>query len=128
MSRFDSTMDIFYQTNGSNWGAATQINFDASQMPQYPFQEFRISDKVTLRNLNGDAWTFQNYNKAGYRFRWTYLDETKANQIRLMFDANPYIAVFSGTTFFGTCILRGDPTITETQFELYDVEMEIQEI
>ncbi len=103
MSRFLDDMDFFYQTNGSNWFAGTQIHCDISQMPQYPFEEFRISDKQTYRNLNGEAYTYQNYNKAGYRLRWSYLDEAKANEFRLMLDANPYIT-FTGSGGGGLAI------------------------
>lgn len=130
MSRFLTDMDFFYQTNGSNWFAGTTIHCDISQMPQYPFEEFRISDKQTYRNLNGDAYSYQNYNKAGYRLRWSYLDEAKANEFRLMFDSSPYIA-FSGNVgtsgIFGTFILTGEPKITEVQFELYDIDFTLEE-
>lgn len=127
MSRFGNSADIFYQTNGSNWFAGTGITFDQSQMPQYPFEEYRVTDKQTYRNMNGDAYTYQNYNKAGYRFKWSYLDEAKANEIRLMIDSNPYIAFASDGTIWGTFIFAGDPSITEVQFELYDIEFNLEE-
>ncbi len=130
MSRFTNEMDFFYQNNGSNFFAGTQIHCNVSQMPQYPFEEFRVSDKQTYRNLNGDAYTYQNYTKAGYRLRWSYLDEAKANEFRLMFDSNPYM-VFSGNTasgHFGTCMIVGEPKITEVQFELYDIDFTVEEI
>lgn len=128
MSRFGTDMDFFYQNNGSNFFAGTVVNLTAGQMPQYPFEEYRVTDKVALRNLNGDCYTYQNYNKAGYRLKWTYMDESKAIELRNMFDSNPYMSIFSNGTNFGTFVLNGDPSISESQFELYDIDMDIQEV
>lgn len=128
MSRFGTDMDFFYQNNGSNFFAGTVLNLTAGQMPQYPFEEYRLSDKVFLRNLNGDLVTFQNYNKAGYKLKWTYLDESKAIEMRNMIDSSPYMSIFSNGTNFGTFVLNGAPTFSEVQFELYDIDIEIQEV
>lgn len=128
MSRFNFEGDFFYQTNGSNWFVGTNIHLLQGQMPEYPFEEYRITDRQTLRNLNGDAVVYQNYNKAGYRFRWNYLDESKVEELKRMFDSNPYIAFFSnGVNTFGTLVMNGDPSISEVQFELYNVEIDLQE-
>lgn len=127
MSRFDGTILITYQNNGSNWFAGTQISLTGGAMPQYPFEEYRVNDKTTYRNLNGDAVTFQNYNKVGYRFKWTYLDESSTGTLRKMIDANPYISVASNGTYFGTFLVDGTPNIRESQFEMYDIELNLLE-
>jgi hypothetical protein len=45
-----------------------------------------------------------------------------------MFDSNwPFVFLTNGTTY-GTYILDGDPQIAETQFEMYDIEMNAQEM
>lgn len=127
MSRFGTDMDFIYQTNGSNWFVGTFVNLTAGQMPQYPLEEYRITDSITLRNMSGVACTYQNYSKAGYKFKWTYLDEAKVNELRTMFNLNPYMTIFSNSVNFGTFIMNGQPTINETQFELYDVTLDLQE-
>lgn len=127
MSRFSDEVDITYQNNGSNWFAGTQIVLTGGAMPQYPFEEYRVNDRVTYRNRNGDAYSYQNYNKVGYRLKWTYLDETTTNSIRRMIDANPYISVASNGTYFGTFFVDGTPSIRESQFEMYDIELNILE-
>lgn len=127
MSRFSDYIEFTYQTNGSDFSSGTIVRCEAGQMPQYPFEEFRISDKQTYRNLDGVAYTFQNYNKVGYRLNWTYLDESKANQLRLMIDANPYIVFSSNGTLYGTFIFSGEPSLNEVQFEMYDINFELQQ-
>ncbi len=126
MSRFGSTGEFFYEQQG-NWLAGTTFYLDQGQMPEYPFEEYRVTDNTILRNLNGDAYTFQNYSKRGYKFKWTLLDENTTGSIRDMVDANPKIAFFSDPVWFGTFILAEKPTFTEVQFELYDVELNLVE-
>ena len=127
MSRFGTDLQFFYQNNGSNFVAGTLFQLFHGQMPSYPFPEYRVSDKTTLRNLNGDAYTYQNYNKVGYSFSWNLLDETSTNGLRLMLDSNPIIAVFSAGVPFGTFIVDGEPTIQESQFEMYDINFNLVE-
>jgi hypothetical protein len=127
MSRFNHEIDFFYQNNGSNFFAGTQLHLEYGQMPNYPFPEYRVNDKVTLRNLNGDAYTYQNYNKVGYTFSWSLLDESAAVGVKAMLDANPIISIFSNAVNIGTFIVDGEPQIQESQFELYDINFNLIE-
>jgi hypothetical protein len=127
MSRFGTDLQFNYTQDGLNWLAGTGIQFDASQMPQYPMEESRQSDRRVLRNLNGDAYVYQNYTKQTLNFRWTYLAEAKVNEMRNMFNANWPMIFLTNGTIYGTFILDGDPQISETQFEMYDVSFKIQE-
>lgn len=126
MSRFGAT-GTFYYSAGTIGAGGTTINLSQSQMPQYPFEEYRISDKVEYRSIGGDHFSYQNYNKAGYVFRWLMLDEAATGSLRNMCTANPLVTFSSNGTLFGTFALKDEPTITETQFELYDVEINLEE-
>jgi hypothetical protein len=128
MSRFGTDGTFYYDPAGTlGTSGGTTVLLSQSQMPQYPFEEFRISDKTSYRDLAGNLTSFNNYIKVGYVFRWSQLDEAMAGTLRRMFDANPAINFKSGGTNFGTFFLKDFPTITESQFELYDIELEIEE-
>lgn len=126
MSRFGAT-GAFYYSAGTIGAGGTTITLTQSQMPQYPFSEYTITDKVDLRNMNGECYTYHNYTKTGYTFRWLMLDEPMTGSLRNMFTANPVLTFSSNGTLFGTFFIKGQPSITETQFELYDIEMNVEE-
>lgn len=127
MSRFGTDLQFVYTQDGASWLAGTAVYLYPSQMPQYPMEESFESDRKVLRNLNGDAYVYQNYTKQTLTFRWTYLDESKTNEIRWMTNANwPIIWLTNGITY-GTYVLDGAPSISETQFEMYDITMKLQE-
>lgn len=128
MSRFGVDGTFYYDQSGTLGGSGTTVVLSQSQMPLYPFKEFRINDKTELRNLNGDLFSYQNYSKAGYVFQWSTLDETCTGSLRRMFDANPALKFTSNGTMFGTFRVVGSPDITESQFELYDIELTIEEV
>lgn len=129
-SRFGNSGFFLYEPAGTvTVGNGTFVFLDQSQMPQYPFEEYRISDVTSKRNLNGQLFTYRNYNKQGFVFRWDYLDDACAGELRNMFDANPTF-VFSGdgVTYFGTFRLAEQPSITESQYLLFDIEMRAEEV
>ncbi len=129
MSRFGNQSFFYYEPGTAlAGGVGTYVFLDQSQMPNYPFSEYRISDRIDLRNLNGDLTSFKNYIKAGYILNWTYLDEVCANQLKQMVDADPWIVYWPDSiTPLGTFKLSGDPSFEEVQFESYNVEMDLQE-
>lgn len=129
MARFGNDGTFVYDPYGTvGASGGTTIVLSAGQMPQYPFAEGRITDKISVRNMGGQLWTYKNFNKAWYGFRWTYLDESKANELKLMFDANPALTWRTNGTTWGTFVVQGDPSISEIQHELYDIEMVIEEM
>jgi hypothetical protein len=87
-----------------------------------------VTDKVNVRNMGGQLWSYKNYSKAQYGFSWAYLDESKANELRVMFNANPAITWNTNGTNWGTFFLTEQPTINEVQHELYDIQMTIEEV
>lgn len=129
MSRFGNTGTFYYDPYGTvGASGGTNLYLDAGQMPQYPFSESMITDKITTRNMDGRLWTYKNYSKAVYTFNWTYLDESKANEIRNMINANPALVWRTNGANWGTFSIVGNPEISEVQHELYDIEMTIEEM
>jgi hypothetical protein len=130
MSRFGGTSRFYYDPSATLGASGTTISLNQSQMPQYPFSEYRITDKVDLRNLNGDLTSFRNYNKAGYFFNWSFLDEPCAIEIKRMIDADPWVVYYpdGGTTVLGTFKINSNPRIEEAQFELYNLQIDLQEV
>lgn len=128
MARFGNTGTFYYDPYGTvGASGGTYVYLTAGQMPQYPFSETMLTDSVRLRNMGGQLWTYRNYIKAQYGFRWTYLDEAKANELKNMFNASPALTWNTNGTNWGTFFLAEQPTISEVQHELYDIEMTIEE-
>jgi hypothetical protein len=127
MARFGTDGYFSYTNDPTTFVGGTTFALDASQMPEYPFEEYRITDKTTVRNLNGDAYTYQNYAKNGYLFRWSLLDEAKVNDIKRMVAANPILIWSTNGTIWGTYLINGNPKFEEVQFEMYTVELDLQE-
>lgn len=128
MSRFGNTGTFYYDPYGTvGASGGTNVYLDAGQMPQYPFDETMITDTTKVRNMGGQLFTYRNYSKAQYTFRWTYLDESKTNELRNMFNTNPAIVWRTNGQNWGTFALSDTPVISEVQHELYDVEMTIEE-
>jgi len=98
-------------------------------MPQYPFENTTISDKVSYRSKGGKLWQYQNYSLDSFTFRWTMLDETKKQGLRLMYDSLPILSFKSNGTDFGTFRIA-DSTWTdeEVAYELYDLSFTVEEV
>lgn len=129
MSRFGNTGTFYYDPYGTvGASGGTFLYLDSGQMPQYPFSETMQTDKVSFRNMSGQLTTYRNWVKAQYDFRWTFLDEAKANEFRSMFNANPAFTWRTNGTTWGTFVFQGQPTLSEVQHELYDLEMTIEEM
>jgi hypothetical protein len=128
MSRFGNHGTFYYDPYGTiGPTGGTFLYLNAGQMPQYPFVEQKITDKLTLRNLGGRAFSYKNYAKQRYTFRWTFLDESKANEFRNMFNAAPALSWNTGGAVWGTFFIEGDPVMSEVQHELFDLEMTLEE-
>jgi hypothetical protein len=129
MARFGNTGTFYYDPYGTvGASGGTFVYLTAGQMPQYPFSESMVTDKINVRNMGGQLWSYKNYSKATYSFRWTYLDESKVNELRTMFNANPAITWNTNNTLWGTFFVAEQPTISEVQHELYDLEVTIEEV
>ncbi len=127
MSRFGNTGTFFYSA-GDALTAATTVYLDAGQMPQYPFENQTVTDRVTYRSKSGKAWMYENYNLDSFTFNWSLLDEPKRNALRTMYDSKPILSFSSNGTTFGTFRLA-DSTWSdkEAAYELYDVSFTLEE-
>ena len=97
------------------------ISFSESQMPQYPFEQERITDEVEYRTKSGKVFRYRNYLKRSFKFSWTNLDESKRDELADMVDQIPIFSFKSGGNDFGTFVLMNNSVDDEeTSFELYD--------
>jgi hypothetical protein len=105
------------------------VTLSAGQMPQYPFANTTISDKVSYRSKGGKLWQYQNYSLDSFTFRWTMLDEAKKNTLRFMYDCLPILSFKSNGTDFGTFRITGDSwEDEEVAHELYDLSFTVEEV
>ncbi len=130
MSRFGSTATIKWNENnnpGTFTGSLT-ISLLEAQMPQYPFEEERETDQVTMRTKTGQLYQYENYNKAVYTWNWSELDESKYDEIKNMVLAMPIFSFSTGGTDFGTFkIVDNSWSAEESSFELYNVSITAEE-
>src|SRR4051812_1951708 len=101
MSRFQNSGTFLY-ASGDVLTGATTVYLDANQMPQYPFDNETVTDRVNYRSKNGKVWSYENYNMDVFTFNFSLIDESKRNELRVMCDAKPILSFKSGTTSFGT--------------------------
>ena len=126
MSRFGSTA-TFFADSGS--GVFVQVlGLSQSAMPEYPFETTIITDKRNIRTLGGFEYTYKNYQKYMYKFKWNSLDETTTNIMRTMFMNYSRFNFKSNGTNFGTFIFAEDSfSDNEVAFERYDVSFSLIE-
>jgi hypothetical protein len=129
MSRFANSGTFRYAPAADSFsGALTTITLDAGQLPQYPFANQSITDRVTYRSKNGKSWMYENYNLDSFTFRWTLLDEPTKTSLRTMYDAKGLVNFCSGTNNFGTFRIANNTwKDEEVAFELYDLEFTLEE-
>ena len=127
MSRFGSTATIKWSV-GDTFAVDDTITLDEEHMPQYPFEESRVSDTVQYRSLNGAVYHYFNYNKKLYTFNWSNLTEAMKGSLTNMSDQTPIFNFASAGTNFGTFRMVPDSfNALETTFELYDVSFDAEE-
>lgn len=128
MSRFGNSGTFFY-VPGDTLTGVSALYLDAGQMPQYPFENSTINDKVSYRSKGGKLWQYQNYSLDSFTFRWTMLDENKKDGLRLMHDTLPILSFKSSGTDFGTFrIVDSSWKDEEVAFELYDLAFTVEEV
>lgn len=129
MSRFVNSGTFIYAPAADNFsGALTTIVLDAGQMPQYPFGNHTVTDRVTYRSKSGKSWMYENYNLDAFTFKWSLLDEPMKNTLRTMYDSKGLVAFNSGTYGFGTFrIADSSWKDDEVGFELFDLEFTLEE-
>lgn len=131
MSRFGSTAK-FYWRRGDIYTGIFTITLSGGQMPQYPFTQNRITDEKQLRTLSGGLYSYRNYQKYGFIFKWSNIDESKRNEIANMADQMPIFSFYSGNypdgNDFGTFqMVSKSFKDKETSFELYDISFKAEE-
>lgn len=128
MSRFGNTGTFYYKTGDALTSPATVL-LDPGQMPQYPFENTTVTDRITYRSKNGKSWMYENYNLDAFTFRWSLLDETKRNHLRTMYDAKPILSFISNGVTFGTFrIADASWRDEEVAFELFDITFTLEEV
>lgn len=129
MSRFNGTGTFFYAPAQDDFsGAFFVLYLDASQMPQYPFENYTFTDRTTYRSKNGRSWSYENYNGDGFTFRWSMLDETCKGLLRTMYDSRPLVSFASGTNVFGTFrMVDNSWKDEEVAHEMYDLSLTFEE-
>jgi hypothetical protein len=128
MSRFSSSGTFFYAP-GDVLTAATTVLLNAGQMPQYPFENTTITDRVTYRSKSGKSWMYENYNLDSYTFNWSLLDEPKKNALRAMYDSKGVLSFSSNGATFGTFrIADSSWSDSESAYELFDVSFTVEEV
>ncbi len=127
MSRFGAT-GTFYYAPGDVLTSPSILVLDASQMPQYPFDNYAVTDRTSYRSKSGKMWSYENYNIEGYVFRWSMLDETTKIGLRVMYDSKPIFSFNSNGLNFGTFRMSESAwKDSEVAFELYDVSFSAEE-
>lgn len=127
MSRFGDSGTFIY-ASGDSLTSGTIVVLDSFQMPQYPFEGFSITDRVTYRSKGGKSWMYENYNLQGYKFNWSLMDEDKKNDLRTMYQAKPILTFRSNNTNFGTFrITEASWQDSEVGHELYDISFTLEE-
>lgn len=129
MPNFGSTGSFRYSLGEASLVSyGTIINLAEQDMPQYPWEEKRITDQVTYRSKTGQLYSYQNYNKVSYFFNWSNLRETKRNEIATMVNAIPLVTFITGGNLFGTFRVKADTfSSSETSFGLYDLSFEVEQ-
>jgi hypothetical protein len=129
VSNFGSTGSFRYSLGDESIVSfGTLITLSEQDMPQYPWEETRITDQVTYRSKTGQVYSYQNYNKVAYFFNWSNLSETKRNELATMVNAIPLLTFISGGNLFGTFRVKMDSfSSSETSFGLYDVSFEVEQ-
>ena len=127
MSRFGSSAIIKWNTGDTFTGALT-ISLASGQVPQYPFAQERITDEVQLRAKSGKLYSYRNYNKYGFSFEWTNLDEAKRDELANMADSLPIFQFSSGGNNFGTFrVTPGSFEDKEVMHEYFDISFDAEE-
>jgi len=131
MSRFGSTATITWGAgnNAGTFAGGTVISLDQGDMPQFPVEEWRITDEVEYRTKYGKVWNYKNYTKIGITLNWSNLNETTRNELATMVRAIPYFSISSGGGVIGTFQLVPDSiTDTESSYQLYDFSFDAEEM
>jgi len=127
MSRFGTTA-TFYWRRGDIFTGIFTITLSGGQMPQYPFIQTRITDEKQLRVLSGELYSYRNYQKYGFTFKWSNLDEGKRDEMANMADQLPIFSFNSGGNDFGTFQMKTKSfKDKETSFELYDISFKAEQ-
>jgi len=127
MSRFGTTAK-FYWIRGDLFDGVHTLTLSGGQMPQYPFVQNRITDEKQLRSLSGELYSYRNYQKYGFIFKWSNIDESKRNEIANMADKLPIFSFNSGGNDFGTFqMVSKSFKDKETSFELYDISFKTEQ-
>jgi hypothetical protein len=128
MSRFGNN-GTFYFEPGDVLTGGLGLTLNAGQMPQYPFENTTITDRVSYRSKGGRVWQYENYNLDSFTFRWVMLDEDKKEQLRFMYDCMPILAFTSNGQDFGTFrIVDSSWKDEEVAYELYDLSFTVEEV
>ena len=128
MSRFGSTAQFHYDAGTDIYAGGTTIQLDEQDMPQYPVDEFRESDRQIYRSKSGQMFSTENYNKRGYTFNWTDLSESKKHELATTADSLPILLFASGGNNWGTFRMVPDSfSASESLFELYNVSFDVIE-
>lgn len=130
MSRFNATGTFTYDTNSAgtvtSGGGGTVVYLISSQMPQYPFKTFSVTDQTSYRSKGGNLWTYSNYSRRGYEFNWSMLDENMRGTLWDMYLQSPTFTFSSGANHFGTFrIEEGSFEEDEILHGLFDLSFRI---
>lgn len=97
-------------------------------MPQYPFENTTITDRVTYRSKSGKSWMYENYNLDSFTFRWSMLDQVAKTYLRLMYDSKAILTFNSNGNNFGTFRIADNTwKDEEVAFELFDLNFTVEE-
>lgn len=127
MSRFGNS-GTFFHVPGDSLTGVSVLYLDAGQMPQYPFENKTITDRVTYRSKSGKSWMYENYNLDSYTFNWSLLDEPKKEALRLMYDEKGVLSFVSNGNTFGTFRIADDSwSDQEVAYGLFDLSFTVEE-
>lgn len=127
MSRFGNSGTFIYAA-GDSLTSGTELTLGPSQMPQFPFESYNVTDRVTYRSKGGKTWMYENYNLNGYRFTWSLLDESTRNSLRTIYLSKAILTFRSNNQNFGTFrFVENSWQDSEVLHELYDLSFTLEE-